>query len=91
MPRFDGEWMADLPENAYLVGHPFGGAVALAAAARRPDAARSLKLIEPAAHKFASSNPRSSLVVKPVLLARKENYHHFLCLKPGVHSTSSSP
>src|SRR5215471_13909335 len=31
-------------------------------------------------------NRLGSLVVKPVLLPRKENCHHFPCLKLGVHS-----
>src|SRR5215813_3110221 len=33
-------------------------------------------------------NRLGSLVVKPVLLPRKENCHHFPCLKLGVHSRS---
>ncbi len=44
----DGEWVANLLEDgAHLVGHSFGGCVALAAAAKRPSAVRSLTLIEP--------------------------------------------
>src|SRR5271165_4633819 len=44
----DGAWVAALLEDgAHLVGHSFGGCVALAAAARRPEAVRSLTLIEP--------------------------------------------
>jgi pimeloyl-ACP methyl ester carboxylesterase len=51
----DGEWVADLLEDgAHLVGHSFGGCVALAAAARRPSAVRSLTLIEPAMHALAT-------------------------------------
>ncbi|WP_434421456.1 alpha/beta fold hydrolase [Nannocystis pusilla] len=45
----DGEWVAHLlGDGAHLVGHSFGGCVALAAAARRPAAVRSLTLVEPA-------------------------------------------
>ena len=45
----DGAWVADmLNDGAHLVGHSFGGCVALAAAARRPEAVLSLTLIEPA-------------------------------------------
>ena len=45
----DGAWVADMLEDgAHLVGHSFGGCVALAAAARNPGAVRSLTLIEPA-------------------------------------------
>ena len=45
----DGVWVADLlGSGAHLVGHSYGGLVAVAAAARRPDAVTSLTLIEPA-------------------------------------------
>jgi pimeloyl-ACP methyl ester carboxylesterase len=45
----DAEWLtARLDEGAHLIGHSFGGAVALLAAARQPSSVRSLILIEPA-------------------------------------------
>jgi pimeloyl-ACP methyl ester carboxylesterase len=54
----DGEWVAELlGEGAHLVGHSFGGVVALAAVSRRPDAVRSITLIEPALLKIATSDP----------------------------------
>ena len=54
----DGEWVADLlGDGAHLVGHSFGGCVALAAAARRPEAVRSLTLIEPGMQKLAIDDP----------------------------------
>lgn len=54
----DGEWVADMLEDgAHLVGHSFGGCVALAAAARRPSAVRSLTLIEPGMQMLATDVP----------------------------------
>jgi pimeloyl-ACP methyl ester carboxylesterase len=54
----DGRLIAELlGSSAHLVGHSFGGAVALAAAAQRPDAVRSLTIIEPALQRFAMSDP----------------------------------
>lgn len=53
----DGALVAELlGDGAHLVGHSFGGCVALAAAAQRPDATLSLTLIEPAMHKLATDN-----------------------------------
>ena len=55
----DGAWVADLlGDGAHLVGHSFGGCVALAAAARRPAAVRSLTLIEPGMQKLAIDDPQ---------------------------------
>ena len=45
----DAVWVADLlGDGAHLVGHSYGGLVAVAAAARRPAEVTSLVLIEPA-------------------------------------------
>ena len=66
----DGAWVADLLEDgAHLVGHSFGGCVALAAAAKRPTAVRSLTLIEPAMHKLATSDLRVKRFVLSLLMA----------------------
>lgn len=56
--RVDFERDADdvtdlLADGAHLVGHSYGGVVSLLAAARRPDAVRSLVLIEPPAFGLA--------------------------------------
>jgi pimeloyl-ACP methyl ester carboxylesterase len=60
----DGLWVADLLEDgAHLVGHSFGGCVALAAAAERPAAVRSLTLIEPGMQALAISDPRVKKLV----------------------------
>jgi pimeloyl-ACP methyl ester carboxylesterase len=54
----DGMWVADLlGDGAHLLGHSFGGCIALSAAARRPEAVKSLTLIEPAMLQFAAGNP----------------------------------
>ncbi len=54
----DGEWVAELlGDGAHLVGHSFGGCVALAAAAKKPSATRSLTLIEPAMPRLAMKDP----------------------------------
>jgi pimeloyl-ACP methyl ester carboxylesterase len=49
--------VALLGDGAHLVGHSYGGLVALFAAARRPEAIRSLCLLEPAAHALARGDP----------------------------------
>ncbi len=52
------------------MGHSFGGCVALAAAAKRPNAVHSLTLIEPAMHALATSNPHVRRFVLSLLMAR---------------------
>ena len=67
----DGAWVAELlEEGAHLIGHSFGGCVALAAAAKRPSSVRSLTLIEPAMQMVAMHERRVKLQVLPLLLAR---------------------
>jgi pimeloyl-ACP methyl ester carboxylesterase len=52
--RRDAAAVAELlGSGAHLVGHSYGGVVALLAAAQQPDRVRSLTLIEPAAHQGA--------------------------------------
>ncbi|MBS0454869.1 MAG: alpha/beta fold hydrolase [Proteobacteria bacterium] len=57
--QLDGALVASLigDEGAHLVGHSFGGCVALDAAARNPSKVRSLTLIEPAMAALAISKP----------------------------------
>jgi pimeloyl-ACP methyl ester carboxylesterase len=45
-----------LPDRAHLVGHSYGGVASLLAAAKRPDAVRSLTVIEPPAFDLARGN-----------------------------------
>ena len=54
----DSVWIADmLGGGANLIGHSWGGAEALLAAARRPAAVRSLVLIEPALTAIVAADP----------------------------------
>jgi pimeloyl-ACP methyl ester carboxylesterase len=54
----DAEWVAELLEDgAHLVGHSYGAAIALCAAALRPGATRSLTLIEPPILSVAPDHP----------------------------------
>jgi pimeloyl-ACP methyl ester carboxylesterase len=48
---------AEIQRGDHLVGHSYGGVVALLAAARCPDAIRSLTVIEPPATRVALGNP----------------------------------
>lgn len=67
----DARWVADLldEEPAHVLGHSFGGLVALAAAAARPAQVRSLTLIEPALLKVAAGEP----AVRKLMLAMAVN------------------
>ncbi|WP_372472278.1 alpha/beta fold hydrolase [Jidongwangia harbinensis] len=54
----DAEDIGDLlAGGAHLVGHSYGGTVAMLAAAAHPDLVRSLALIEPCAHTVAAADP----------------------------------
>jgi len=57
----DAVWISDLLDGVVLVGHSFGGAEALLAAARRPDGVQALVLVEPALHALL---PRSETLQK---------------------------
>lgn len=49
-----------LGASSHLIGHSFGGAEALLAAALRPDAVRSLVLVEPALQMMLATDPESA-------------------------------
>ena len=56
----DALWIAEkLGDGSHLIGHSFGGAEALLAAAHRPQAVRSLILIEPALQPMILTDPDS--------------------------------
>ena len=64
-------WIAAMLGNgANLIGHSWGGADALLAAARRPEAVRSLVLVEPALTAIAEADP--SLRNSPAVRAGAE-------------------
>lgn len=66
----DGALVAELIEDGdHLVGHSFGGAVALAAAVRRTSAVRSLTVIEPAMLALAIGNGEVRKLVARLVMA----------------------
>lgn len=50
---------AHLGKSSHLIGHSFGGAEALLAAAQKPEAVRSLVLVEPALQPLLTTDPES--------------------------------
>ena len=57
----DAGWIADmLGDGAALIGHSWGGAAALLAAARRPAAVTALVLVEPALHPLLMGAPEAA-------------------------------
>jgi len=71
----DGEWVAELlGDGAHLVGHSFGGCVALAATSRRPTAVKSLTLIEPGMQALAMDKLPVLLFVLRMLATLKLSF-----------------
>ena len=71
VPRVDFE--ADAPlvaeqlgEGAHLVGHSYGGVISLLAAAQRPEAVRSLTVVEPPALDVARGDPAVDAMIAHV-------------------------
>ena len=63
----DADDIAELMgDGAHLVGHSYGGLGALFAAARRPDATRSLTLLEPCAFALGQDDPAARSLVDGV-------------------------
>src|SRR5262249_59181238 len=61
-----------LGDGAHLVGHSYGGVVSLLAAAQRPDAVRSLALIEPPAFGGARGHPALEEVIGDITTATRQ-------------------
>jgi len=61
-----------LEQDSHLVGHSYGGVVTLLAAARRPEAVRSLTVIEPPALGLVRGNPNVEKFIAAVQAAREE-------------------
>jgi pimeloyl-ACP methyl ester carboxylesterase len=95
----DGAWVADLlGDGAHLVGHSFGGCVALAAATMRPAAVRSLTVIEPAMPTIAMNNPavlRFGLSILRAKLfslsndSRTRKFNRIVGIPPEIRGASS--
>jgi pimeloyl-ACP methyl ester carboxylesterase len=69
----DADAIAELIESgAHLVGHSYGGVVSLLAAAQRPDAVRSLTVIEPPALGFVRGDEAVERFIAGVSSARNE-------------------
>ncbi len=95
----DSVWIADmLGDGAHLIGHSWGGAGALLAAARRPGAVRSLILIEPAMQPLlmGSSEIASSPAVRDdamrvagALMAARSPGEYALAFMSGLGAASA--
>jgi len=62
-----------LDEPAHLVGHSYGGLIALLAAAQRPDAVRSLTVVEPPVFSLVRGNPLVEDAITQHLDAMREH------------------
>jgi pimeloyl-ACP methyl ester carboxylesterase len=63
----DADDVADLlEEGTHLVGHSYGGVVALLAAARRPESVRSLAVIEPPALGLVRGEPTAEELIREI-------------------------
>lgn len=69
-PLERGDFEAEAPlfaellgDGAHLVGHSYGGVIAMLAAAQRPEAVRSLALTEPGLLRFAADRPEVARMI----------------------------
>ena len=71
----DALWLADMLEpKAHLVGHSYGGCVALAATASRPASVRSLTLIEPAMLTLAARDWRVLCLIAQIVVTNLTSF-----------------
>jgi pimeloyl-ACP methyl ester carboxylesterase len=85
-----------LGDGAHVIGHSYGGVIALLAAAERPDAVRSLIVSEPGALRLAAGNPAVDAMIAhgDRLYSERDKVTpaQFLRLfRAGVHSTHETP
>ena len=85
-----------LGDGAHVVGHSYGAVIALLAAARRPEAVRSLTVSEPGALRVAAGRPH----VDAVIANGEQLYRAAAGMRPqefltrfraGVHSAHETP
>jgi pimeloyl-ACP methyl ester carboxylesterase len=70
------DWVAEqLCPGDHLVGHSYGGVVSLLAAVRRPEALRSLTVVEPPALALAAGNPDVDAFVESCKRLWREGPH----------------
>lgn len=85
-----------LGESSHLVGHSYGAVIALLAAARRPEAIRSLIVSEPGLLRLAAGDP-----VADAMISEGEDMYRrgpetaprdfLLAFRSGVHSSHETP
>jgi pimeloyl-ACP methyl ester carboxylesterase len=89
--------MADLlGDGAHLVGHSYGGVIALLAAAARPEAVRSLTVSEPGSLRVAAGDPAVDAVIAQgdELYRRRSEVtprDFVLLFRSGLHSAHETP
>src|SRR3954454_10928275 len=101
LPRGDFEAEAPLiaallGDGAHLVGHSYGGVIALFAAALRPDAVLSLTVSEPGCLRVAEGDPAvEAMIAQGEALYRHRDElspHDFVRMfRSGAHSARSTP
>lgn len=88
----DADDLAELMgDGAHLVGHSYGGLGCLLAAARRPDATKSLTLLEPAALGLGEEHPEASALLAQVRRVWNEALPDEIWLVQFLEAVGSKP